>query len=109
MLKKFFESGFSDQLQICGEVCKIKNRIKQTETEEFKAVITEKSGELQVEVGQMIYTIDAHALIPESVGQEQIVVGNRLCTKEGEYMISTATKSICEPFIACDLVKIRSI
>lgn len=108
MLKKFFQEGYNDQLAVMGEVCKIKNNIKQTETNEFKAVITTKDGKLEVEIGAVTYLVDSHALIPASFGQEQIV-GNRLMTKDAEYIITSAVKSLSDAAYSCDLVKVKSI
>lgn len=108
MMKKFFEQGFNDQLEIMGEVCKIKNKVKQTETPEFKAVITEKQGETEVEVGAITYLVNSHALIPASFSQTEIL-GNRLLTKEGEFLIVTAVKSISDAAYSCELVKIKSL
>ena len=108
MLKKFFKDALEDQLKIMGEDCTICDKIHQTETESFKAIITTKNSEMEVEIGSITYNIDAHALIPESVGQEKIT-GNRLKTKNGEYIITSAVKSVNEAAFSCDLVKIKSI
>lgn len=108
MLKKFFEQGLNDQIATMGEVCTIQDKIKHTETEKFKAIITEKQGETEIEVGAMTYTVNAHALIPASIGQGDIL-GNRLKTKEGEFLICTAVKSTSDAAYSCDLVKIKSL
>lgn len=108
MLKKFFEQGLNDQIAIMGEVCTIQDKIHQTETNEFKAVVTARQGETEVEIGAITYTINAHALIPASIGQEQII-GNRLMTKDGEFLICSAVKSVSDAAYSCDLVKIKSI
>jgi len=108
MLKKFFEQGLNDQIATMGEVCTIQDKIKHTETEKFKAIITEKQGETEIEVGAMTYTVNAHALIPASIGQADIL-GNRLKTKEGEFLICTAVKSTSDAAYSCDLVKIKSL
>ena len=108
MLKKFFTDGVKDQIKVMGEECKILDRIHQKETETFNAVVTPKQCDLTVEVGAITYNIDAHALIPATIGQEQII-GNRLKTKEGEYIITSAVKSHSDAAYSCDLVKIKSI
>lgn len=108
MLKKFFEQGLNDQIKTMGEVCTIQDKINQTETAQFKAIVTEKQGETEVEIGAITYTANAHALIPASIGQEQII-GNRLKTKDGEFIICTAVKSSSDAAYSCELVKIKSI
>lgn len=108
MLKKFFQESLKDQLKIQGEECTICDKIHLTESAPFQAIITTKNSEIQVEIGSIIYNVDAHALIPESVGQEKIT-GNRLKTKNGEYIITSAVKSLNEAAFSCDLVKIKSI
>jgi hypothetical protein len=108
MMKKFFETALNDQLKTMGEPCKIVDKINQTVTPEFMAVVTTKTGDLTAEIGSMTYNIDGHALIPESVGQDKII-GNRLVTKEGEYIITSSVKSKYEVAFSCDLVKVRSI
>lgn len=107
-MKKFFETALNDQIAIMGEVCTIQDKIHQTETNEFKAVVTARQGETEVEIGAITYTINAHALIPASIGQEQII-GNRLKTKDGEFLICSAVKSSSDAAYSCDLVKIKSI
>lgn len=108
MLKKFFEQALNDQIKTQGEECTIHDKIKHTETDKFKAIITEKNGETEIEVGAITYTVNAHALIPASIGQADIL-GNRLKTKEGEFLICTAVKSACDAAYSCDLVKIKSL
>lgn len=108
MLKKFFEQGLNDQIATMGEVCTIQDKIKHTETEQFKAIVTEKQGETEIEVGAMTYTANAHALIPASIGQDKIL-GNRLKTKDGEFLICTAVKSSSDAAYSCELVKIKSL
>lgn len=108
MLKKFFEQGLNDQIKTMGEDVKIVDKIKRTETPEFQAIVTSKNGDLEIELGALTYTANAHALIPASIGQADFI-GNRLMTKEGEYIILSAVKSTGEAAYSCDLVKINSI
>ena len=94
MMKKFFETALNDQLKTMGEPCKIVDKINQTVTPEFMAVVTTKTGDLTVEIGSMTYNIDGHALIPESVGQDKII-GNRLVTKDEPLVRSLARTCSC--------------
>lgn len=109
MLKKFFKDALKDQIKIMGEECTLCNKIKQTESDPFTAIVTNKSSEITVEIGSIVYNISGHAIIPDSIGQEKELTGNRLKTKHGEYIITSVVKSINEAAYSCDLVKIKSI
>ena len=105
-LEKFFADGFADQLNMMGQDCYIESKIKQSKTRPFKAVVTHKSGETEVEIGGLTYVVSAHALIPATRLLVKDLISNRLCTGDAEYLIISAVKDISQNFYSCDLVKL---
>lgn len=104
-LSKFFADGFKDQLAMQGEMCVIENKIKRTTSESFSAVITQKTGETEVEIGEITYTVTAHALIPNKFSVKELI-SNRLKSIDAEFIIVSAVKDISQDFYSCDLVRI---
>ena len=104
-LSKFFAEGFKDQLAMQGEACTVENKIKRTTSEVFYAVVTQKTGETEVEIGEITYTVSAHALIPSTFTIKELI-SNRLKTADNEFIIVSAVKDISQDFYSCDLVRI---
>ena len=105
-LSNFFAEGFKDQLDMMGEKCTVENKIKRTTSEPFMAVITQKQGETEVEIGGLTYVVSAHALIPSTLNVKDLI-SNRLRNSEGqEFLIVSAVKDISQNFFSCDLVKV---
>lgn len=104
-LEKFFEQGVSDQLKVMGSTIKIKSMPSKELSKEFVAVITERTGDLQAEVGGAVYTVNAHALIPLSCGFTPKVT-DHILSKDNEYIIVSVVRSIVDKAYACDLVRI---
>lgn len=105
-LSKFFADGFKDQLDMMGEKCTVENKIKRTITDPFMAVITQKQGETEVEIGGLTYVVSAHALIPSTLTVKDLI-SNRLHDSQGhEFLIVSAVKDISQNFYSCDLVRI---
>lgn len=102
-LKQFFLQGFADQLLTAGEPVTIYNP-KSKISVATDAVVTETSGNTTVEIGSILYTVDAHALIPSDVNKPNI--GEIIKTETCDYKIISVVRSIHEAAWSCNLIKI---
>lgn len=105
LIEDFFAQGVADQVSVMGSPVKLKSMPKGTLSKEFKAILTSRSGDLQLEVGGALYTVTAHVLIPTSAN---IIpkVSDQIISGEDEYVIITVVRSVIDKAFSCDLVKI---
>lgn len=101
-LQKFFNEGFTAQLKVAGDSVTLSNPKTKT-TSTFNAVLTEQSGDLQVEIGSVFYQVSAHILIPQ---EYEPSIGNTITHGTNTYKIITCVKSPFEVAYSCNLVKI---
>lgn len=104
-IEQFFKQGVNDQLKTMGSPIKIISKPGNSESVEFNAVLTSRSGDLQLEFGGALYTVSAHVLIPVSLGvvpkvSQQIVSGDE------KFFIASVVRSVIDQAYSCDLVKI---
>lgn len=101
-LQKFFQEGFADQLLTAGEPITLVNP-KTKESTSLNAVVTENSGNTTVEIGSVLYQVDAHVLIPADYNP---TIGHIVRTTSADYKIISKVKSAYEAAYSCNLIKI---
>lgn len=101
-LQKFFQEGFTDQLTTAGELITLVNP-KTKESTPLNAVVTENSGNTSVEIGSVLYQVDAHVLIPADYNP---TIGHIVKTAYTDYKIISKVKSTYEAAWSCNLIKI---
>lgn len=101
-LEQFFAQGFNDQLLTAGSPCSLTVKGK---THNFNAVLTQKSGDLEVEIGGSSYIVNAGVLIPNNFSAKDLI-SSVICFGSDKYFIASAIKDPFQPFLSCDLVKI---
>lgn len=102
-LYDFFRAGIIDQLSTAGESCTYR---KGDFSQSINAVITEQNGDLALELGGMLYTVNGHALIADNAGFKP-APGASLQTNGGaKYLLITAIKSITDAAYSCTLHRI---
>lgn len=101
-IEKFFSLGFEDQIAVMGSDCVLISKGKRTP---FKGVLTQKAGDLQVELSGAVYIADAHCLIPCSFTIKELISSFLECNGN-KYIITTAVKDPFINFYSCDLTRI---
>lgn len=101
-LEKFFKECLNDQLRTAGDNISLINP-KTQETKSFNAVVTQTSGDVSLEIGDINYAISAHVLIPQDYVPK---VGYVINHRGEKYKIIKMIKSPWEAAYSCDLIKI---
>lgn len=101
-LQKFFQDGYNEQVKTAGDTITIINP-KTKETSTCSAVLTENNGDTTAEIGDVLYTVSAHILIPQSI---TVKVGFVVKCQNFEYKVISCVKSPYEPFYSVQLIKI---
>lgn len=101
-LEQFFTQGFNDQLITAGSPCTLTIKGK---AHNFTGVLTQKSGDLEVEIGGATYIVNANVLIPNKFITKELI-SSVITFGNEKYFIASAVKDPFQPFLSCDLVKI---